>query len=58
MNEKRKEWIEKSYTLVAEKGYESLNINSISRLVGKSKSSFYHHFGNKSYTPPGAPRGF
>jgi len=46
MNEKRKEWVEKSYALVAESGFENLNLNSISRLVGKSKSSFYHYFGD------------
>jgi hypothetical protein len=36
MNEKRKEWIERGYALVAEDGFECLSINSISRLVGKS----------------------
>lgn len=46
MSKKRKEWIAKSYALVAEKGFERLNVNSISRLVGKSKSSFYHYFGD------------
>jgi AcrR family transcriptional regulator len=46
MNEKRKEWIERAYALVAEDGFERLSVNSISRLVGKSKSSFYHHFGD------------
>ncbi|MFT6731800.1 MAG: AcrR family transcriptional regulator, partial [Glaciecola sp.] len=46
MTERRKEWIERAYALVAEDGFECLSVNSISRLVGKSKSSFYHHFGD------------
>ena len=46
MSQKRTEWIEKSYALVAKNGFESLNVNLISRTVGKSKSSFYHHFGD------------
>ena len=44
MNEKRNKWLEKSYAIVAENGMEYLTINSISREVGKSKSSFYHFF--------------
>ena len=46
MNERKKqEWVEKGYVLVAEKGFESLTVNSICRMVAKSKSSFYHFFG-------------
>ncbi len=46
MNERKKqEWVEKGYVLVAEKGFESLTVNSICRILAKSKSSFYHFFG-------------
>jgi len=46
MNERKKqEWVEKGYLLVAEKGFESLTVNGICRMVAKSKSSFYHFFG-------------
>ncbi len=47
MNKKKKQaWIEKGYTLVAEKGFKSLSINVICRMMDKSKSSFYHYFGD------------
>ncbi|MEL6867115.1 MAG: TetR/AcrR family transcriptional regulator [Bacteroidota bacterium] len=46
MNEQKKQaWIEKGYGLVAEKGLENLTVNSICRAMAKSKSSFYHYFG-------------
>lgn len=38
-------WIEAGYQLVAKEGFESLNIEVLSRKVGKNKSSFYHYFG-------------
>mgnify|MGYP001796156014 CR=1 FL=1 len=46
MNDKAKDWIVKSYYLVAEQGVDSLSVNLIARTVGKSKSSFYHYFGD------------
>jgi len=46
MNERKKqEWVEKGYLLIAEKGFENLTVNNICRMVAKSKSSFYHYFG-------------
>lgn len=46
MNERKKqEWIEKGYLLVAENGFDNLTVNVICRMVAKSKSSFYHFFG-------------
>lgn len=45
--QKRQDWIEKGYLLVAEEGLQSLHIESIARAIGKSKSSFYHYFGDK-----------
>ena len=46
MNERKKqEWVEIGYVLVAENGFESLSVNGICRMVAKSKSSFYHFFG-------------
>ncbi|MFT6210701.1 MAG: AcrR family transcriptional regulator, partial [Bacteroidia bacterium] len=32
--------------MVAYSGFGSISIESISRQVGKNKSSFYHHFGD------------
>lgn len=47
MNEhKKQEWIEKGYVLVAENSFEYLSVNTICRAVAKSKSSFYHYFGD------------
>lgn len=43
---KRQEWLEKGYEYVAENDFETLSVNSLARAVGKSKSSFYHHFGD------------
>lgn len=37
-------WILQGYTLFAEQGPASLKVEVLSRLVGKNKSSFYHHF--------------
>ena len=42
---KKQEWIEKGYVLVAENGFRELTVNNICRLLAKSKSSFYHYFG-------------
>lgn len=40
------EWIEKGCHMVAEHGFASVNIESISRAMNKSKSSFYNYFGD------------
>lgn len=45
--QKRQDWIEIGYQLVAEEGFQKLSIESIARKIGKSKSSFYHYFGDK-----------
>ena len=42
---KRQAWIEEGYKLVARTGFEGLGVESISRSMNKSKSSFYHYFG-------------
>ncbi|MEM8894073.1 MAG: TetR/AcrR family transcriptional regulator [Bacteroidota bacterium] len=39
-------WIDQGYQLVAEMGFEAVNIELISRFVNKNKSSFYHYFGD------------
>jgi AcrR family transcriptional regulator len=45
MKQDRKEiWIKTGYELFALKGQTGLQIEPIAKLVGKSKSSFYHHF--------------
>lgn len=46
MQEKKQEWIETGYAFVAKNGFANLSVNFIAREVGKSKSSFYHYFGN------------
>jgi len=37
-------WIETAYDVFAQEGPNGLKIESIARTIGKSKSSFYHHF--------------
>jgi len=37
-------WIETAYDAFAQQGPNGLKIESIARVIGKSKSSFYHHF--------------
>ncbi|MDM9630990.1 TetR/AcrR family transcriptional regulator [Robiginitalea aurantiaca] len=43
---KRHLWIEKGYEHFALYGPENLSINKISKDVGSSRASFYHHFGD------------
>lgn len=44
MTEKTLPWIQAGYTLFAKEGPQALKVEVMSRLVGKNKSSFYHHF--------------
>lgn len=44
--QKKLEWIEEGYRVVAEEGFNNLNIESIARSIDKNKSSFYHYFGD------------
>ncbi|MGH1338011.1 MAG: TetR/AcrR family transcriptional regulator [Aureispira sp.] len=37
-------WIQQAYTIFAQEGPKGLQIERLAKLVGKSKSSFYHHF--------------
>lgn len=37
-------WIEAGYEIFANQGPDALKIEQLARVVGKSKSSFYHHF--------------
>jgi len=37
-------WIQTGYEIFANEGLGALKIEPLSKLVGKSKSSFYHHF--------------
>ena len=37
-------WLATGYTLFAAHGPDALRVEQIARIVGKSKSSFYHHF--------------
>lgn len=39
-------WIEKGYEHFALYGPENLSINKLSREIGSSRASFYHHFGD------------
>jgi AcrR family transcriptional regulator len=40
----REEWIAAGYAIFARQGPEGLKVEALARQVGKSKSSFYHHF--------------
>jgi AcrR family transcriptional regulator len=39
-------WIKKGYEIFAVSGHGGLKIEPLAKTVGKSKSSFYHHFGD------------
>lgn len=44
MRDTKKPWINAGYTLFALQGPGAVKVEVLSRTVGKSKSSFYHHF--------------
>lgn len=44
INANNRSWIEAAYAAFALEGPEGLRIESLARDVGKSRSSFYHHF--------------
>jgi len=46
MSRKSVLWIQQGYLKVAEEGFSNLNIESLARELDKSKSSFYHYFGD------------
>ncbi|MGD1847163.1 MAG: TetR/AcrR family transcriptional regulator [Salibacteraceae bacterium] len=43
-DEKLLPWIQAGYAVFAQAGPDALKVESLAREVGKSKSSFYHHF--------------
>ena len=45
-NKNKEDWINKGYELVAEVGFDTVNIEYLSRFMNKNKSSFYHYFGD------------
>ncbi len=45
-SESKQIWIEKGYEHFALFGPEKLSINKISKEIGSSRASFYHHFGD------------
>ncbi|PIB38283.1 TetR/AcrR family transcriptional regulator [Maribacter sp. 4G9] len=42
-------WIKEGYEIYALNGFESLKIERLAKVVGISKSSFYHHFADLEY---------
>ncbi|MEQ9299568.1 MAG: TetR/AcrR family transcriptional regulator [Cyclobacteriaceae bacterium] len=44
MSDIKQPWINAGYELFSKHGPDGLKVEVISRIVGKSKSSFYHHF--------------
>lgn len=46
---KKQAWITCGYAHVAENGFDQLSVNTICRLMNKSKSSFYHYFGEVDF---------
>ena len=44
MNVLQKTWVEKGYSIFAHEGPNGLKVERLAKLVGKNKSSFYHHF--------------
>jgi AcrR family transcriptional regulator len=43
-NDKKDTWIQAGYALFAEQGPSALKIEVLAKMVGISKSSFYHYF--------------
>ena len=43
---KNSSWIEEGYHIVAYHGFSAINVASLARKLDKSKSSFYHYFGD------------
>jgi len=39
-------WIEAAYTILAEEGHRELTIERLTAVTGKTRGSFYHHFGS------------
>jgi AcrR family transcriptional regulator len=47
MKEKSKQaWIKQGYEMISEHGFSKVNVEAIARVMNKSKSSFYHYFGD------------
>ncbi len=44
--ESKLKWLEVGYTIFAMEGPNGLRVEVLARQIGKSKSSFYHHFGD------------
>lgn len=44
MNDKKQPWIEVGYSIFSQEGPQGLKVEALAKKVGKSKSSFYHHF--------------
>ncbi|MBN7812617.1 TetR/AcrR family transcriptional regulator [Algoriphagus sp. H41] len=40
-------WLTLGYELFSEEGHEGLQVERLSRILGKNKSGFYHFFGDK-----------
>lgn len=45
-NSKKDKWLDEGYRQFAEVGPDKLSINHISKELGTSRASFYHHFGD------------
>lgn len=43
-NDSKDIWIKKGYEIFAISGHNALKIERLAKAIGKSKSSFYHHF--------------
>ncbi len=48
LNDSKEIWIIKGYEIFALQGHSGLKIERLAKAVGKSKSSFYHHFADLS----------
>lgn len=46
MDNKQEVWLEEGYKQFSKKGIEGLKIDLIAKAIGKSRSSFYYHFGD------------
>lgn len=47
MRVQRKDWLERGLELLARQGLNAVTIDSMCRLLGVTKGSFYHHFAHR-----------
>jgi AcrR family transcriptional regulator len=47
MSDNSQQWIEAGYELFAHEGPEGIQVEKLARILGRNKSGFYYHFGDR-----------